>query len=151
MRAIIQRAKEASVTVEDTVTGSIKTGVVVLLGVTHDDTADDIDYIVRKLIHLRIFPDENNKMNRSLLDVGGDVLSISQFTLYADTRKGRRPSYKQAASPELAERLYEQFNETLIDSGIDVETGIFGAMMDVRFTNDGPVTITLDSNQQKKG
>lgn len=151
MRAIIQRAKDASVTVDGMVTGRIENGVVVLLGVTHDDTADDVDFIVRKLIHLRIFSDENDKMNLSLMDVGGGVLSISQFTLYADTKKGRRPSYQQAAHPEQAESLYEQFNDTIRASGVDVATGIFGAMMDVRFTNDGPVTITLDSKEQKKG
>lgn len=145
MRAIIQRAKEASVTVEETVVGSIKEGLVILLGATHDDTTEDIDYLIRKIIHLRIFPDSENKMNLSLVDVGGSVLSISQFTLYADARKGRRPSYKNAAHPETAEQLYNQFNDALEDAGIHVETGRFGEMMDVRFTNAGPVTITLDS------
>src|SRR5699024_10743258 len=104
-----------------------------------------------KLIHLRIFSDENDKMNLSLMNVGGGVLSISQFTLYADTKKGRRPRYQQAAQAELADSLYEQINDTSKATGVDVETGIFDAMMDVRFTNDGPVTITLDSKEQKKG
>lgn len=147
MRAIIQRAKEGSVTVEGNVVGSMKDGLIILVGVTHDDGKEDIDYLVRKIIHLRIFPDENDKMNQSLLDIGGDILSISQFTLYADIKKGRRPSYQDAASPKLAEDLYEQFNATLAASGIDVATGEFGARMDVRFTNVGPVTITLDSNE----
>lgn len=147
MRAILQRAKDASVTVNDRLVGSMTDGLVVLFGATHDDTTADIDFLVHKMMHLRIFPDTEGKMNLSLLDVGGSVLSISQFTLYADTRKGRRPSYKNAAQPEMAENLYNQFNTTLEDAGIHVEKGVFGAMMDVRFTNTGPVTITLDSKQ----
>jgi len=146
MRAIIQRAKDASVTVDNEIVGEIGYGLVILVGVTHDDTEEDIDYLVRKITNLRIFSDEDDKMNLSLLDVNGDVLSISQFTLYADTRKGRRPSYKNAAHPDLAKKIYEQFNTSLNAAGVDVATGVFGAMMDVRFTNEGPVTITLDSN-----
>jgi len=151
MRVILQRAKDASVTVGDKIIGNIKDGLVGLLGLTHEDTTEDIDYLVRKIINLRIFPDDNGKMNLSLSDAGGGILSISQFTLYADTRKGRRPSYQQAAHPELAENLYEQFNSTLEANGVEVATGVFGAMMDVQFTNVGPVTITLDSDEQKKG
>jgi len=147
VRAIIQRAKNANVSVEGSSVGSITDGLVVFLGVTHDDTTKDIERLVHKIIHLRIFSDENGKMNHSLLDVGGSILSISQFTLYADTRKGRRPSYQKAASPDLAEALYQQFNAALEDSGIKVATGVFGAMMDVHFTNVGPVTITLDTDE----
>ncbi|HEY4601198.1 MAG TPA: D-aminoacyl-tRNA deacylase [Cerasibacillus sp.] len=148
MRAVIQRTKEATVTVEGTMIGQIDHGLVVLLGVTHDDTMEDVKYLVNKIINLRIFEDENEKMNLSLKDVQGGVLSISQFTLYADTRKGRRPSFVQAAKPELAESLYDSFNQMLHEEGIHVETGQFGAMMDVRFTNAGPVTIIIDSENR---
>ncbi|MFD1038587.1 D-aminoacyl-tRNA deacylase [Virgibacillus byunsanensis] len=145
MRAIIQRSKHASVSVDNKIVGELDHGVVVLLGVTHEDGNDDIQYIVNKLVHLRIFNDEDGKMNLSLKDVNGSVLSISQFTLYADTSKGRRPNYLQAAKPEVADELYNRFNKKIVDEGIHVETGQFGEMMDVRFTNDGPVTIILDS------
>ncbi|WP_163970099.1 D-aminoacyl-tRNA deacylase [Oceanobacillus halotolerans] len=148
MRAVIQRAKNASVTVEDEVVGQIANGLVVLLGVTHDDQEEDVDYIVRKLVHLRIFEDDDGKMNDSLINTGGSVLSISQFTLYADTRKGRRPSYIQAAKPDVATQWYNQFNKRLLEEGVRVETGQFGEMMDVRFTNVGPVTIILDSKDK---
>jgi D-tyrosyl-tRNA(Tyr) deacylase len=147
MRALIQRAKDASVTIDAKKTGSIKNGLVVLLGVTHEDTTKDVAHIVNKVIHLRIFEDENEKMNLSLKDVEGSILSISQFTLYADTRKGRRPSFVKAAGPDHANALYEEFNSQLKDHGIHVETGKFGAMMDVRLTNAGPVTIMIDSNE----
>lgn len=148
MRAVIQRAKDAKVTVEGITIGQIDHGLVVLLGVTHDDTMEDIQYLVNKIVHLRIFEDENKKMNLSLKDVQGGVLSISQFTLYADTKKGRRPSFVKAAKPDVAESLYESFNQLLKDEGIHVETGQFGAMMDVRFTNAGPVTIIIDSDDR---
>jgi D-tyrosyl-tRNA(Tyr) deacylase len=145
MKAIVQRAKDARVTVCEKIVGEIDNGYVVLLGVTHEDTQDDAEYLVNKIVHLRVFEDENGKMNLSLLDVEGAVLSISQFTLFADTRKGRRPNYMQAAKPDHANDLYEKFNQLVREQGVTVETGIFGEMMDVTFTNAGPVTITLDS------
>lgn len=145
MRAVIQRAKDASVKVDDVVIGQIDHGFVILLGVTHDDTDKDIDTLVNKIIHLRVFEDEDGKMNRSLIDTNGSILSISQFTLYADTKKGRRPSFVKAAKPEYANELYELFNEKLKEVGVHVETGEFGAMMDVQLTNVGPVTIILET------
>lgn len=145
MRAVIQRAKNASVTVNGEVIGEIEHGLVILLGVTHEDTEKDIDTLVNKIIHLRIFEDEDGKMNRSLLDEKGSILSISQFTLYADTKKGRRPSFVKAAKPDYANELYELFNKKLNEAGIEVETGQFGAMMDVQLTNVGPVTILLET------
>ncbi|GGA69191.1 D-aminoacyl-tRNA deacylase [Ornithinibacillus halotolerans] len=145
MRAIIQRAKDAKVTVEQEIVGEIEYGLVILLGVTHEDTEEDAKYLANKVVHLRIFEDEQEKMNKSLKDVQGEILSISQFTLYGDTRKGRRPNFMQAAKPEQANTLYKQFNQLLIEQGIKVETGIFGAMMDVQLTNVGPVTLILDS------
>lgn len=148
MKAVIQRAKDASVTTGGKLTGTIENGYVVLLGVTHDDTPDDVKYLVNKTMHLRVFEDEYRKMNLSLMDVGGSILSISQFTLYADTRKGRRPSFIQAAKQEHANSMYEMFNQLLIEQGVKVETGVFGEMMDVSFTNVGPTTIILDSKDK---
>lgn len=148
MKAVIQRTTNASVTIDGSVVGEIKQGLVVLLGVTHEDTQQDIDYLVKKIINLRIFEDENQKMNLSLKDTEGSILSISQFTLYADTRKGRRPSFVQAAKPDEAKRLYERFNEALREEDIHVVTGEFGAMMDVNLTNNGPVTIIIDSKDK---
>ena len=148
MRAVVQRAKEARVVVEGKTVGQIDHGFVVLLGVTHDDTEEDIAYLVQKITNLRVFEDENGKMNLSLKDVGGGILSISQFTLYGDTRKGRRPNFMQAAKPDTAVELYERFNSMVRELTITVETGTFGAMMDVRFTNAGPVTLILDSKDR---
>lgn len=148
MKAVIQRAKNASVTVEGKTVGQIENGFVVLLGVTHDDKEEDIHYLVNKIIHLRVFEDEDGKMNYSLIDVGGSILSISQFTLYGDTKKGRRPSFTKAAKPEQAKLHYEQFNQQLVNEGIHVETGEFGAMMDVSLTNVGPVTFIIDSKDR---
>lgn len=148
MRAVIQRTTNASVTVDEEVVGEINDGLVVLLGVTHEDTVEDMEYLVNKIIHLRIFEDENGKMNLSLKDINGSILSISQFTLYADTRKGRRPSFVHAAKPDDANQLYEQFNEALRNENIHVETGEFGAMMDVNLINAGPVTILIDSKDK---
>ncbi|AKM19879.1 MULTISPECIES: D-aminoacyl-tRNA deacylase [unclassified Geobacillus] len=145
MRAVIQRAKQAKVTVDGEVVGAIAAGLVVLLGVTHDDTEADAAYLAEKIAHLRIFEDEQGKMNRSLLEVGGAVLSVSQFTLYGDCRKGRRPNFMAAAKPDHALPLYEAFNTFLREKGVRVETGVFGAMMDVSLTNDGPVTLIIDS------
>jgi len=149
VRAVIQRAKEARVKVREQIIGEINHGFVVLLGITHEDTTKDVDVLINKIIHLRIFEDEQNKMNVSLKDVKGSILSISQFTLYADTKKGRRPSFIKAAQPDHALRLYEYFNEQLRQEGIHVETGEFGAMMDVQLTNAGPVTIIAETNDGK--
>lgn len=148
MRAVIQRAKDAKVTVKDEVVGQITNGFVVLLGVTHEDTLEDVKYLVNKIVHLRVFEDEQEKMNLSLKDVDGEILSISQFTLYGDTRKGRRPNFMEAAKPEQAIDLYNQFNQLIEAEGIHVETGEFGAMMNVGLTNVGPVTLILDSKDK---
>lgn len=145
MRVVVQRSKEASVTVAGEITGEISSGLVLLVGVTHEDSEEDAIYLADKVANLRIFEDENEKMNLSLLDVGGQILSISQFTLYGDCRKGRRPNFMDAARPEQAVQIYEAFNHILRDKGIQVETGRFGAMMDVALTNDGPVTLILES------
>ncbi|WP_339172143.1 D-aminoacyl-tRNA deacylase [Solibacillus sp. FSL R5-0691] len=145
MRVILQRSKQASVTVDGQVTGAIQKGYVLLVGITHSDTEEDIKYVAKKITDLRIWEDEDGKMNRSIIDAGGDILSISQFTLYADTRKGKRPSFVEAARPEQAKPLWEAFNEQLKANGLHVETGVFGAMMDVALINDGPVTITIES------
>jgi D-aminoacyl-tRNA deacylase len=144
MKVLVQRAKDASVTVNNEVVGKINEGVMLLVGITHDDDEKIVNYIAEKIVHLRIFEDDEGKMNHSLLDVKGQVLSISQFTLYGDCRKGRRPNYMDAARPEFAEKLYERFNEKLRTYGVDVETGMFGEMMDVKFTNDGPVTLMVE-------
>ncbi|NLW25527.1 MAG: D-tyrosyl-tRNA(Tyr) deacylase [Clostridia bacterium] len=148
MRAVIQRVKKGSVKVEGKRVGEIGTGLVILLGVTHDDTDEDAKYLAEKICNLRIFEDEEGKLNLSLLDIGGAILSVSQFTLYGDCRKGRRPSFTDAAHPEKAKELYEVFNKLLVEKGIKVETGVFQAYMEVEIINDGPVTMLLDS---KKG
>lgn len=148
MRAVIQRANNASVIVNEETVGEITYGFVVLLGVTHEDNLEDIQFLVNKIIHLRVFEDENEKMNLSLTDVAGSILSISQFTLYGDTRKGRRPNFLQAAKPDQANELYHQFNQLLREQAIPVETGEFGEMMDVQLTNTGPVTFILDSKEK---
>ncbi|NAP00811.1 D-tyrosyl-tRNA(Tyr) deacylase [Halomonas sp. MG34] len=147
MKAVIQRAKGARVLVGGEVIGNIDNGLVVLLGITHEDTIEDAKYLVQKIIHLRIFEDENEKMNLSLQDTDGSLLSISQFTLYGDTRKGRRPNFMQAARPDDALKLYNQFNELVKEQNIHVETGKFGEMMDVQLTNSGPVTLIIDSKE----
>lgn len=145
MKAVVQRVSEAQVTVNGEVIGKIDKGLMILLGVTHRDTEKDIETIVNKLVNLRIFEDEEQKMNLSLLDVGGSILSVSQFTLYGDIRKGRRPSFINAAEPSYAEELYHNFNEQIRAQGINVETGSFGAMMEVSLVNDGPVTIIIET------
>ena len=142
MRAVVQRVSSSRVTVDERVTGEVKKGLLVLLGVTHDDTSKDVDYMVDKVTNLRIFEDENDKMNLSLKDIEGEVMAVSQFTLYGDARKGRRPSFSDAANP-----LYEEFVEKLRAQGITVGTGEFGAHMMVELTNDGPVTILLESKK----
>lgn len=145
MRVVIQRSLNSTVTVNNEIVGSIDHGLVVLVGFTCGDSLTDIDYIINKLIHLRIFDDENDVMNKSLLDTKGSILSISQFTLYADTRKGRRPSYVEALEPIKARELYDLFNQKLLELGINVQCGIFGADMKVNINNDGPVTIVMES------
>lgn len=149
MRAVIQRVKQASVKVDGKIVGEIDKGFVVLLGITHEDTTKDVDTLINKMIHLRIFEDEHNKMNVSLVDVKGSILSISQFTLYADVKKGRRPSFINAAHPDYALDLYEYFNTQLRNQSIYVETGKFGEMMDVELINEGPVTIMIETKQGK--
>jgi D-tyrosyl-tRNA(Tyr) deacylase len=145
MRVVLQRSKAAKVVVDEETIGEIESGLVVLVGITHGDTAEDAVYLAEKIVNLRIFEDENEKMNHSLLDVGGSILSVSQFTLYGDCRKGRRPNFMDAARPEEASTLYEIFNDELRKRGVHTETGQFGAMMDVQLTNDGPVTLILES------
>lgn len=148
MKIVLQRSKEAKVEVNNEIVGSIDYGVVLLVGFTHNDTIKEIDYMVDKVINLRIFDDENGVMNKSLLDINGSILSISQFTLYADSRKGRRPSYVNALSSDKAKELYEIFNNKLKEQNVNVETGIFQADMKVSLTNDGPVTIILDKENE---
>lgn len=145
MRVVLQRVSHASVTVEEKVIGQIQRGFLLLVGVTHDDAMEDMEYLVRKIIQMRIFEDEEGKLNRSIQDVGGEILSVSQFTLYADTKRGNRPSFSKAAPGDVALEMFEQFNGLLRDTGIPVETGQFGADMKVELLNDGPVTILLDS------
>ena len=147
MRAIIQRVTRARVSVASRVAGEIQTGVLILLGVGRADTPESAEYLAEKIANLRIFADDAGKMNRSLVEIGGSALVVSQFTLYGDTRGGRRPSYIQAASPEEANRLYEEFVRSLRSFGVPVETGVFQAHMEVELVNDGPVTILLDSEK----
>ena len=149
MRAVVQRVSRAQVNVGDEVVGKIGSGLLVLLGVSKTDTHADADYLAQKIIGLRIFDDENGKMNRSLAEIGGGVLAISQFTLVGDTRKGRRPGFDQAADPPVAQHLYEHFIRQLRETtDLTVETGVFGARMKVELLNDGPVTFILDSQGQ---
>ena len=147
MKVVIQRSKNASVEVDNKVVGKIDNGLVILVGFTENDNENIIDKMVNKVINLRIFDDENGVMNKSLLDGNGDILSISQFTLYADTKKGRRPSYIKALRGEESTILYDIWNNKLKEAGINVETGIFGADMKVSLINDGPVTIIIDSEE----
>ncbi|MEQ8786054.1 MAG: D-aminoacyl-tRNA deacylase [Pirellulaceae bacterium] len=147
MRTVVQRVTSASVTVDDQVVGRIDHGMLVLLGVADDDGRDDVDYLVEKLLGLRIFADDEGKMNRSLLDSGGAMLVVSQFTLLGDCRKGRRPSFIKAAPPELGEQLYNEFVQAVASRGVQVATGVFRAHMDVELVNDGPVTLLLDSKR----
>ena len=147
MRAVVQRVTGARVEVAGKSVGEIAEGFLVLLGVARDDAQTDADYLAEKIVNLRVFTDEQGKMNLSLLDTGGAMLVVSQFTLYADTRRGRRPSYIDAAEPDLANALYEYFVARVRAQGIKVETGVFQAMMKVSLINDGPVTILLDSRK----
>ena len=145
MRALLQRVSRASVTVEGQVVGQIGQGLLVFLGVGRDDSELQVKTLADKIVYLRIFGDDEGKMNRSLLDIGGEVLVISQFTLYADTRRGRRPSFTDAAPPVVAESLFEHFKDALASYGLTVASGIFGAYMTIEIRNEGPVTIWLDS------
>ena len=147
MRAVVQRVTRASVTVEGRVAGEIGLGVVILIGVSRTDNLESAPYLAEKIANLRIFADEAGKMNRSLLETRGSALAVSQFTLYGDTRGGRRPSYINAAPPDEANRLYEEFIRSLRSLGVPVETGVFQAHMQVELVNDGPVTILLDSEK----
>lgn len=147
MRLVIQKVSSSNVKINNEVVGSIDKGFMVLVGITDSDNKMIVDKMVDKLINLRIFEDENDKLNLSLLDVKGSILSISQFTLYANCKKGRRPSFIEAAKPDISKPLYEYFNQQLKEKGVMVEAGVFGAMMEVSLVNDGPVTIILDSKE----
>jgi D-tyrosyl-tRNA(Tyr) deacylase len=147
MRAVVQRVTQANVEVEGTIVGRIGPGLLVLLGVAKTDTPNDAEFLAAKIVSLRVFADELGKMNRSLVESGGALLVVSQFTLYGDTRKGRRPGFDQAAPAEQARTLYEHFVAAARESGIEVETGVFQAMMAVSLTNDGPVTFIVESAQ----
>lgn len=147
MRGIVQRVSQASVSVDNKVVGEIGEGILLLLGIGKEDDEKDLDYLVEKILGLRIFQDENDKMNLSLLDIKGELLVISQFTLYGDARKGRRPSFTDSAHPDIAEKTYLQFVDKCINRGVKTEKGIFGADMDVSLINQGPVTIMIDSKK----
>lgn len=147
MRAVVQRVTSSSVSVDGNIIGEIKQGFNVLIGISKDDTIEDLKYIKDKIVNLRVFQDENDKMNLSLLDVKGEILVISQFTLYGDCRKGRRPNFMDALGGEEAKKLYEEFVDLLKTSDLKVECGEFGAYMKVNINNDGPVTILLDSKR----
>ena len=149
MRVLVHRSLDSSVLVDNKIVGKIESGLVLLVGFTHGDSKKEIDYMVDKVINLRIFDDENGVMNKSLMDVKGSILSISQFTLYGNAKKGRRPSYVDALGGEDASKLYDEFNNELLKHNIKVETGIFGADMVVNITNDGPVTLLLTKDGDK--
>ncbi len=148
LRILIQRSLQSSVEVNQQTIGSIDKGFVILVGVTHDDDASDVEYCVRKIANLRLFEDEDGKTNLSLKDVQGEILSISQFSLFANTKKGNRPSFIRAAQPDHANQLYEDFNEQLRALGFKVETGEFGTDMQVKIVNDGPMTLLIDSKDR---
>jgi len=150
MRVVIQRVSEASVSVKGIITGEIGCGLMILVGIEENDNESDIEYLTKKIVNLRIFDDSEGVMNISLLDTGGEILLVSQFTLHAQTKKGNRPSYIKAARPETAIPIYEKFKKSLtIASGIEVKSGIFGAEMKVSLVNEGPVTIIIDTKEEK--
>ncbi|AEV95232.1 D-aminoacyl-tRNA deacylase [Pediococcus claussenii] len=148
MKIIIQRTKSASVSIENRTIGTIHEGLVLLVAFNDDDTEEDLKYAVNKIINMRIFADQNDRMNRSLIDIRGQILSISQFTLYASTKKGNRPSFTEAGNPQTAKQWYDTFNDMLREREIIVQTGEFGADMQVQLINDGPVTIILDTQNK---
>lgn len=147
MRAVVQRILQGKVVVDEQISGSIDKGLLVYLGVTGEDTIEDVKYMAEKIVNLRIFEDENNKLNLSVIDTGGEILAVSQFTLFGDCRKGRRPSFTEAAPPEMADRLYKAFIEECKNLGVNVETGVFQTHMMVHSINDGPVTMLIDSKK----
>ena len=148
MRAVVQKVAKASVTIDGQIVGKIQEGFMILVGIHQEDTQKDVDYLVKKIAKLRVFEDDQGKMNLDIHAVSGSILSISQFTLYADTKKGNRPSFIKAARPDVAIPLYEAFNQGLRDQGLIVETGEFGALMQVSLVNDGPVTIVYDTREK---
>ena len=150
MRALLQRVHQAAVRVEEETVGKIDKGLLILLGISNTDDLRDLNFVAEKCAHLRIFGDDQGKMNRSLLDMGGQALVVSQFTLYGDTNKGRRPSFNRAAPPDIAENIYEQFIQKFRDLGIHTETGVFGAYMQVEIHNDGPVTLMIESESSRR-
>ncbi|WP_165314604.1 D-aminoacyl-tRNA deacylase [Weissella sagaensis] len=148
MRVVLQRVKSADVSIENKVVGQIDAGYVLLVAISDNDTEDELDYLVRKITKLRVFEDTIGKMNLSIEDISGQILSISQFTLYADTKRGNRPSFTKAGQPDFANKMYQLFNEKLRDTGLTVATGEFGADMQVQLINDGPVTIIFDTENK---
>ncbi len=148
MRAVVQRVRHASVRIDDSITGQIGYGLVILLGIRAEDTTRDLQWMADKTVNLRIFEDHEGKMNRSLADINAEMLIVSQFTLYGDCRKGRRPGYSNAAPPEIAEPIYNLFIEEIKNRGIKTATGTFRAMMEIELANDGPVTLLLDSEKK---
>ncbi len=149
MRAVVQLVSQASVSVDSEITGAINKGVVVLLGIGKTDQESDADYLAEKIVNLRIFPDQEKLMNKSLMDVGGEMLIVSQFTLLGDCRKGRRPSFSQAAPPDMAQNLYNHFVSKVVKLGIKTATGVFQAMMQVSLINSGPITIIIESKEER--
>lgn len=148
MRVVLQRVKSANVKIDDAIVGSIQQGFLLLVGIEATDTQKEIDYLVHKIVKFRVFTDDEDKMNLPITEVNGEILSISQFTLYANTKKGNRPSYVRAAKPEISEPIYNAFNQALARAGLKVQTGEFGADMAVSLINDGPVTIVFDTDQK---
>lgn len=148
MRAVVQRVASAKVEVEGEITGKISKGLLIFLGIGEDDDDNDLAYLFDKIVGLRIFEDHNNKMNLSIQDIGGEILVISQFTLYGDVRRGKRPSFSKSAHPDIAKEVYKEFIEKAKDIGIHTEEGVFGAHMDISLVNDGPVTILIDSKKE---
>lgn len=145
MKLVIQKVSQASVAIGNKIVGKINKGLMVLVGVTHGDSEKDIDYLVNKLVNLRLFPSENSYFDQSLAEAQGEILVVSQFTLYASTKKGRRPDFTASAKPDFAEPLYKKFVQKLVEAGLPVKTGVFGANMQINLVNDGPVTLILDS------
>ena len=148
MKVVIQRVNQAKVSVDHDIKGQIDNGLLLLVGITHEDDTNDVDYMVKKIPNMRIFEDDDGKMNLSLIQKGYDILSISQFTLFADTKKGNRPGFSKSAKPDYANKLYNLFNDKIRKQGIKLDTGVFGASMEIDLINDGPVTIIIDSKNK---